>query len=60
MSSRIASGGMSGGPAFVLRHGPAGLISYEFCGIIYKMHEASESLFIRDVRAIEFGGDGHA
>jgi hypothetical protein len=41
-------GGMSGGPAFVLRHSPAGIISYEFCGIIYRMHEASESLFIRE------------
>jgi hypothetical protein len=53
-------GGMSGGPAFVLRHSPVGLISYEFCGIIYKMHEASESLFIRDVSAIAFGRDGQA
>jgi hypothetical protein len=47
-------GGMSGGPAFVLRHSSAGIMSYEFCGIIYKMHEASESLFIREVGAIAF------
>ncbi len=47
-------GGMSGGPAFVIRHSSAGLMSYEFCGVIYKMHKASESLFIRDVGAIAF------
>jgi hypothetical protein len=45
-------GGLSGGPAFVLRTSPAGIISYEFCGIVYKMHEASESLFIRNIRAV--------
>jgi hypothetical protein len=45
-------GGMSGSPAFVLRRSPAGLMSYEFCGIVYKMHLVSESLFIRDVGAI--------
>jgi hypothetical protein len=42
------------------RHSPVGLISYEFCGIIYKMHEASESLFIREVSAIAFEGVGQA
>jgi hypothetical protein len=45
-------GGMSGGPAFVIRHSPAGVISYDFCGIVFKMHEASESLFIRNIHAI--------
>jgi hypothetical protein len=53
-------GGMSGGPAFVIRHSLAGLISYEFCGIIYKMHEASECLFIRAVSAIALGEVGQA
>jgi hypothetical protein len=45
-------GGMSGGPAFVIRHSPAGVISYDFCGIIFRMHEASESLLIRNIDAI--------
>jgi hypothetical protein len=45
-------GGMSGGPAFFIRHSPAGIISYDFCGIIFRMHEASESLFIRNIDAV--------
>jgi Trypsin-like peptidase domain len=48
-------GGMSGGPAFVVRHSPEGIISYEFSGIIYKMHEASESLYIRELSPTAFG-----
>lgn len=48
-------GGLSGGPAFVIRHSPAGIISYEFAGIIYKMHESTESLYIRDAQAVLSG-----
>lgn len=45
-------GGLSGGPAFVIRHSAAGVICYEFAGIIFKMHESTESLYIRQARAV--------
>lgn len=47
-------GGLSGGPAFVIKHSPVGLISYEFAGIIFKMHEDTESLYIRHAGSIPF------
>lgn len=50
-------GGLSGGPAFVIRYSAAGIISYEFAGIIYKMHESSESLYIRQAYAISLALD---
>jgi hypothetical protein len=50
-------GGLSGGPAFVLRHSPAGIMSYEFCGIVFRMHEGTESLYVRDLSALNFSGD---
>ncbi len=37
-------GGLSGGPAFLIRHSAAGIVSYEFAGLIYRMHESTESL----------------
>ncbi len=48
-------GGLSGGPTFVIRHSAAGIISYEFAGVIYRMHESTESLYIREARAISLG-----
>jgi hypothetical protein len=48
-------GGLSGGPTFVIRHSTAGIISYEFAGVIYRMHESTESLYIRQARAISLG-----
>lgn len=45
-------GGLSGGPAFVIRHSPSGVQHYEFAGIVYRMHEESESLYIRGAKAI--------
>lgn len=45
-------GGLSGGPAFVIRHSTAGIISYEFAGVIYRMHESTESLYIRQASAL--------
>lgn len=48
-------GGLSGGPAFVIRHSPAGVMSYEFAGMIFKMHESTESLYIRQAQALPLG-----
>lgn len=45
-------GGLSGGPAFVIRHSPSGIISYEYAGLIYRMHESTESLYIRQAQAL--------
>jgi hypothetical protein len=56
-------GGLSGGPAFVLRHSPAGIMSYEFCGIVFGIDEDTESLYVRDLSALnlsDFGGDAAA
>jgi hypothetical protein len=50
-------GGLSGGPAFVIRHSHSGIISYEFCGVIYRMHEDSETLYIRRLKSIWFGDE---
>jgi hypothetical protein len=47
--------GLSGGPAFMIRHRPSGVISYEYAGLIYSMHESTESLFIRQARALPLG-----
>jgi hypothetical protein len=48
-------GGLSGGPAFVIRHRPSGVISYEYAGLIYRMYEPTESLFIRQAGALPLG-----
>jgi hypothetical protein len=40
--------GDNGEPAFVLRHSPAGIMSYEFCGIVFAIDQSTESLYIRD------------
>jgi hypothetical protein len=48
-------GGLSGGPAFVIRHRPSGVISYEYAGLIYLMHEPTQSLFIRQASALPLG-----
>lgn len=48
-------GGLSGGPVFVIRHSPADIITYEFAGVIFRMHESTESLYIRQARAIPIG-----
>ncbi len=48
-------GGLSGGPVFVIRHSPSGVVSYEYAGLIYRMHEPTESLFIRQAQAIPLG-----
>lgn len=48
-------GGLSGGPAFVIRYSAAGIISYEFAGLIFRMHESTESLYIRQARVIPLG-----
>lgn len=45
-------GGLSGGPAFVIRHSPTGVQHYEFAGIVFSMHEESESLYVRGARAL--------
>jgi Trypsin-like peptidase domain len=47
--------GLSGGPAFVLRHSAAGLMSYEFSGVIYEFSEDYELLYVRPASAIQFG-----
>jgi hypothetical protein len=47
-------GGLSGGPAFVLRHSDAGVISYEFSGVIYEFSEDYELLYVRASGAIPF------
>jgi hypothetical protein len=48
-------GGLSGGPVFAIRHSPADVITYEFAGVIFRMHESTESLYIRQARAIPIG-----
>ena len=48
-------GGLSGGPVFVIRHSHTGLVSYEYAGLIYRMHVPTESLFIRQAQAIPLG-----
>ena len=45
-------GGLSGGPAFAIHHSPGGIFSYSFAGVIYRMHEGTESLFIRQAYAL--------
>lgn len=45
-------GGMSGGPIFVIRHSEAGIMSHEFAGIIFRMHDETQSLYARVARAI--------
>lgn len=47
--------GLSGGPAFIMRHRPSGIISYEYGGLIYAMPESPESLFIRQAGALPIG-----
>jgi hypothetical protein len=44
--------GLSGGPAFVLRHSAAGVMSYEFSGAIYEFSEDYELLYVRASGAI--------
>jgi hypothetical protein len=48
-------GGLSGGPAFTILHSPAGILTYEFAGIIFAIDEPSESLHIRQERALPLG-----
>jgi hypothetical protein len=48
-------GGLSGGPVFVIRHSMSGLVSYEYAGLIYRMHESTESLFVRQASALPIG-----
>ncbi len=48
-------GGLSGGPVFVIRYSPSDVVSYEFAGLIYRMHEPTESLYIRQAQAIPLG-----
>lgn len=49
--------GMSGGPAFALRRSPeAGIISYEFVGVIYEFSEDYELLYIRLAKVLTFDG----
>ncbi|OXI34304.1 hypothetical protein CFB89_05815 [Burkholderia sp. AU16741] len=45
-------GGLSGGPAFLIRQSSAGLISYEFAGIVYQFSEDYELLYIAQAAAI--------
>jgi hypothetical protein len=45
-------GGLSGGPAFLIDHSSAGVISYRFAGIIYEFSENWELLYIRQAGAI--------
>ena len=47
-------GGLSGGPAIVIRRRLSGFISYEYAGLIYRMHESTEALFIRQAGAMPF------
>lgn len=48
-------GGLSGGPAFAIVHQPSGLVSYRYAGLIYGMHESTESLFIRQASVLPVG-----
>jgi hypothetical protein len=48
-------GGLSGGPTFRIHHRPSGVISYEYCGLIYRMHESTEWLFIRQAGVLPIG-----
>ncbi|AJX26813.1 Uncharacterised protein [Burkholderia pseudomallei] len=45
-------GGLSGGPAFLIKQSPAGLITYEFAGIIYEYSNDYELLYIVQAAAI--------
>jgi hypothetical protein len=47
--------GLSGGPVFVIRNRPSGIVSYDFAGLIYGMPESVESLFIRQAGALPLG-----
>lgn len=49
--------GLSSAPAFVIRHSPSGLMTYDFAGIVYNMHEKSESLYIRQAHALPLDWD---
>lgn len=45
-------GGLSGGPAFSIRHTPAGVMHYAFAGIVYQFSGQFELLYIAQARAI--------
>lgn len=47
--------GMSGGPVCLIRHSEVGIISYDFLGFIYNMHEQSDSLYARLASALPIG-----
>lgn len=47
--------GLSGGPAFLVQHGTANVISYKYIGMIYLIHPQSETLYIRHAAAIPLG-----
>lgn len=44
--------GMSGGPAFAIRHSDAGIMTYDFVGHITEFHEDFELLYVRLARAL--------
>lgn len=48
-------GGLSGGPVFVIRTSSAGLVSYEYAGLIFGMDKSTEALFMRRAEAIPLG-----
>lgn len=50
----VSLGGLSGGPVFLIRHSN-GVMSYDFAGVIYQIHEERELLTIRQARAIPLG-----
>jgi len=45
-------GGLSGGPAFSIQYGAAGIMTYAFAGIIYVFSEEFELLYIDQAQAI--------
>ncbi|OIN03685.1 hypothetical protein A9236_01980 [Polynucleobacter sp. QLW-P1DATA-2] len=47
-------GGISGGPAFLICRTPENIQYYKFAGVIYKMHESTESLYIRAATSFPF------
>lgn len=47
-------GGVSGGPAFLICRTPKNIQYYKFAGLIYKMHESTESLYIRMATSFPF------
>lgn len=48
--------GLSGGPAFAVRHTDVDLVWYEFIGIVYEFSEQYELLYIRLARNLAADG----